>query len=202
MPEKEKWSEEKIEEMLSREKSVELRVERALEGFKHPFTALVLIEAKDYAGVKVRVLQKYSDFEIIYITLNESYQKIWNDCEKQGRDCSKIFFIDLVSVEAGRKTPQMENVAYIDSPSDLTETIVLAEKKLEESLGKKTLLFLDSISTMLIYNNPPAVEKFMHTLLGRVNSMGASAIVLSADFDEKDQITSIVGQFFEKTIKA
>ncbi|HLC79464.1 MAG TPA: hypothetical protein VJG83_03455 [archaeon] len=197
------WSDEKIQTALSKRNSVQLRVRKAFEELVHPFTSLVLIEARDYSDVKNEVIELYGKgFEIIYLALNSGFSKIKQDCEREKKDCSHIFFIDMVSIESGAKTIEGEpKVTYLKSPLDLTEAISSIDKRFSISNGKKTMVVLDSVSTMLIYNDVFKVEKFMHTLLGKVNASNASAIVFSSDFNEKEGITSTIGQFFEKTLK-
>ncbi|HIH09856.1 MAG TPA: hypothetical protein HA254_04255 [Candidatus Diapherotrites archaeon] len=197
-----KWDEDRLLAALSKENAVELRVMKALEDLTEPFTILVLIDAKDYAAAKRKILERYGrDDEIIYITLNAGFPKIKHDFEREKRDYANIRFLDMVSVEAGERVVDDPNAVYISSPSDLTDCMVNTERLLAAKEGKKVLVILDSISTMLIYNNPSVVEKFTHTLLGKINAANASAIVFSSDYEERDAITSTIGQFFDRTVK-
>lgn len=196
------WEEDKILKALSRKSAVENKINASFDELMHPFTVLVLIEAKQYAEVKNVIMQKYGvEFNIIYITLNAGYMKITQDFDKEGMKYDRVFFIDMVSTESGAGTKKAGNVAYLNSPSNLTEAMMLVDKKLGAMSGQKCLLVLDSVSTMMIYNNATTVEKFIHTLLGKINAVSASAVVFSADFEERDSITSTIGQFFDKTIK-
>src|SRR3989338_5808681 len=178
-----KWEDEKIVKALSKENEVALRVAGAIYELEQPFTALILIEAKDYAKAKSDILEKYGkENQTIYITLNSGFEKIKHDFDKSGKAYGNIHFIDMVSIEAGEKQIEAPNVSYVNSPSDLTDAILLVEKKLSATgENGKVLVILDSISTMLIYNNATVVEKFCHTLLGKINSYAASAIVFSSD---------------------
>ncbi len=196
------WTEEKLERILSKETFEESRVNDAFEGITHPFTALLLIEAREYTELKNRVVERFLDeYSLIYIALNSSYASLMKEFQRRKKPAGNVFFIDMVSIEAGAKPSQSGNVVYLNSPLELTDCIIAVEKKLSESAGKKVIVVLDSVSTLLIYEDAGAVEKFTHALLNKVNAYAASAIVLSAGTGEHDTITSTIGQFFEKTVR-
>ena len=90
---------------------------------------------------------------------------------------------------------------YLSSPLDLTECVIAVEKRLALAGDSKAVVMVDSVSTLLIYNAPLAVEKFIHALLGKVNAYNGSAIVFSSGTGEKDSVTGTIGQFFDKIIR-
>ena len=196
-----KWSEEKIEMMLSSQNKDKIRVKDALAGMEKPFTALLLIDPKEYAEVKSRVVEEFDEnSSITYIALNSGYSALKNEFGKRGMKLKEAFFVDMVSVEAGSKPQKEPGVEYLSSPLDLTDCLLSIVKRLEETDGK-ALVIMDSVSTLLIYNNAASVEKFIHSMLGKVNAAGASALVFSAGTGERDSVTSTIGQFFGKIIR-
>src|SRR3989344_128839 len=196
------WSGEKIEEMLSRGNADKVRVNDALSEIEYPFTLLLLINAAEYSEMKNTVVEKFWQKNgIIYIGLNSGYAAIRKEISKTGKGMDGLFFIDMVSVESGAKTEKSENVAYLSSPLDLTECLIAVEKKLGEFAARKPIVVLDSVSTLLIYADPHSVEKFIHSILVKVNSCSAGAIVLSSGAGEHEGVTNTIGQFFEKIIR-
>ncbi|HZX34194.1 MAG TPA: hypothetical protein VFF09_02320 [archaeon] len=197
------WSTEKIERLLSSQSKIDLMIMKAFGELKAPYTVLALIDSKQYPEIKEGLMDKFIEekHEIIYITVNTVSGKIVSELEARGKNTEKIHFIDLISMNSGAKAAaKAKNVSYLSSPSELTECILLAEKKLHSLKGKDTLVLLDSISTMLVYNEEASIEKFMHILLGKIDSVDSSAVILSTDVKEKEWITRTLGQFVDKTI--
>ncbi len=206
-PDDKSWSEDKVKKFLGKQSEVELRVAKALDELELPFTAMVLVEPKNYTFIKNSIISKYNtaDQHIIYISLNTSYQKLIADFTKEGRSLSNVYFIDLISVNSGAKIIYDPNVDYVNSPSELMECILLVEKKLESLQSapdmKKSLIILDSVTTVSVYNESAVVEKFVHVLIGKASSFNASAILLSPDYRESKSLTETIEQFMDMTVK-
>ncbi|VVB99146.1 Uncharacterised protein [uncultured archaeon] len=202
MPE-DKWGEDKIKSFLGKQSEVEIRVAKALEELEHPFSIMVLVEPKNYTFIKNTIISKFSatDESIIYISLNNGYQRLVADLTKEMKNIENVYFIDMVSANSGGKIVNAPNVDYLNSPSDLTECILVLEKKLESSGNKKVIIVLDSVTTVAVYNESAAVEKFVHVLVGKANTFNASAILLSPDYEENKSLTETIEQFMDKTVK-
>lgn len=201
--EKESWDDEKIKRFLGKQTEVELRVSKALDDLEQPFIVMVLVEPKNYATIKNIIISKYNtnSTHIIYISLNTSYQKFLKDTTEEKKPIDNIHFIDMISVNSGARIIDSKNTAYVNSPAELTECILILEKKLEELEGKNTFVVLDSVTTVSVYNDPAVVEKFIHVLIGKASSFNASALLLSPDYDESRPITETVEQFMDKTVR-
>ncbi len=201
------WSDEKVKRFLGKQSEVELRVAKALDEMELPFTVMILVEPKNYTFIKNAIITKYNtdDQYIIYISLNTSYQKALIDFNKDRKELSNVYFVDLISVNSGAKIINGPNVDYMNSPSELTECIMLVEKKLEELQAepkkRNVLIILDSVITVSVYNDTAVVEKFVHVLIGKVSSFNASAILLSPDYEESKSLTETIEQFMDKTVK-
>ncbi len=196
----ENWSEEKLEKLLNKQSQLSIRVIHSLNELKEPFTILALVEPKEYSGIRDGIIQKYSksDVQVIFLSLNAGYLKIMQDLQKENLDPNKIFFIDMISIERNLEPKKAPNVVYLESPKDLTEAMIQVVKKFD---GKaKTILVLDFISTLLIYNDKSSTEKFVHTLIGKTNANKSSALLLTSDAKQNEVITKTIAQFVDKTI--
>ncbi|MCR4335102.1 MAG: hypothetical protein NUV57_01040 [archaeon] len=196
----ENWSEEKLEKLLNKQNQLSTRVVHSLNEIKEPFTILALVEPKEYSGIRNGVIQKYSksDIQVVFLSLNSGYAKIVQDLNKEKLDSKNIFFIDMISIERDLEPNPASNVVYLEAPTELTEAMLLVVKKLDEK--PKTVLVLDSISTLLIYNDKSSIEKFIHTLVGKANASKASVLLLSSDAKQKEDITKTISQFVDLTI--
>lgn len=192
------WSEDKITDVLSKQGKIRIKIEDAFGKLEKPFTALILVSSNEYTQMQNEIIRKFQEQNVIYITISNSYTKILSQLEKEKINSEKITFIDMISVDRGIETAQ-ENVSLIESPTGLTELVEQLEKNLRKS-EENTVVILDSISTMTVYNDARTAEKVIHTIVGKINTNNASAILMSSDSKEAEQITKTIGQFVDKTI--
>ena len=197
--EKGPWPEDKIKDILSKQGKIRIKIEDAFGKLERPFTVLTLVDSNEYTQMQNEILRKFQEQNVIYITISNSYTKILSQLEKEKISSEKISFIDMISVDRGIETAQEENVSLIESPTGLTELVEQLEKNLKKT-GKNTIVILDSISTMTVYNDTGTAEKVIHTMIGKINTNNASAILMSSDSKETEKITKTIGQFVDKTI--
>ena len=197
--EKGPWPEDKIKDILSKQGKIRIKIEDAFGKLESPFTVLTLVDSNEYTQMQNEILRKFQEQNVIYITISNSYTKILSQLEKEKISSEKISFIDMISVDRGIETTQEENVSLIESPTGLTELVEQLEKNLKKT-GKNTIVILDSISTMTVYNDTGTAEKVIHTMIGKINTNNASAILMSSDSKETEKIIKTIGQFVDKTI--
>ena len=193
------WSEDKIKDLLSKEGKIKIKINATFGQLEMPFTALALVDSNEYTQMQNEILRKFKEQKVIYITISNSYKKILAQLKKEKISNKKIHFIDMISVDRGIETKAEENVSLIESPAGLTELVEQVDKSLKNT-GKNTIVILDSISTMTVYNDTSTAEKVIHTIIGKINTNNASAILMSSDSKGTEKITKIIGQFVDKTI--
>lgn len=145
---------------------------------------LVSLKSKDYR----KGMENLMEFSLklfkktCYVTLNDPSATIVGKLGETEK--TKIFFIDCVASTV--KTPQQEkNVIFVSSPRALTE-ISIAMKKVIETGGVESVMF-DSISAMLVYEQPPNVIKFVHNqvLTCREAELVSLFVILREDVGEE-----------------
>jgi hypothetical protein len=91
----------------------------------------------------------------------------------------------------------LDNCVFIESPQNLTSISIAISEAVKGLEGKK-VLFLDSLSVMLIYNDANTLGKFSSFLLNkmRVSDVDAVVLALGSDMDSKliKQIEAIVDE--------
>ncbi len=121
---------------------------------------------------------------ICYITMSKSATAVEEFLKKSGVDSKKYRFIDCVSKKTGFKKNTKKTV-FISSPSSLTEIGIAVSKSFKEK--KIDLLFFDSISSLLVYNNELDSVKFLHSLMVLVKGTKAKAVylIMKSDLSKK-----------------
>lgn len=160
---------------------------------------LNIIDSEKYFQGVVGTLKKDSlGKNVIYVTTNKPYSVLNSTFKAKGVKTNKFFFIDCISEHLHEKTPQdLENCVFIESPQSLTSISIAISEAVKHIEGKK-ILFLDSLSVMLIYNDTNTLGKFSSFLLNKMRASDVDAIVLAlaSDSDSKiiKQIESIVDE--------
>ncbi len=136
--------------------------------------------------------------KICMITINEPVPVLMKKLEKDGTDFSNYYFIDCISQSMNIKITRSEKCLAIASPAALTE-LSIAIANLTKA-NKIDIIVLDSVSSLLIYNQDVITLKFMHFLMIKVRSMnikGAYTIMK----DGKEQILSDLALFADKILE-
>ena len=66
--------------------------------------------------------------------------------------------------------------------------------------GKK-FLFVDALSTLVIYNSPNSLAKFSHFLMTRVKLLGLAGIFMVVEKEMGEVLLAQIKQFCDRVIK-
>lgn len=134
----------------------------------------------------------------IFVSLNKGIIDIVAGLKKNKIDISKVYFIDAASKNVNAKKNDLP-CTYISNPQALTE-LSLAIMTLVES-KKYDFIYLDSLSTLLVYNDSHTTERFIHYLIGKLKANKIGMLVLSIKNDpESAKIYPILAQFADGSI--
>jgi len=117
----------------------------------------------------------------IILSLSEPQMLLKKGLEKKGIDTSGHLFIDCVTASATGRPGDEENCFYLNKCSDLTGMGIAVTKALSAVEDKENMfLILDSVSTMLIYNESTVMIRFLHMLINKIQLNEATGILFSA----------------------
>jgi KaiC/GvpD/RAD55 family RecA-like ATPase len=143
------------------------RIETALSEKK---TIVFLVSGSDYIrymSVLVKTAAAINE-RVCYVTLNRPYKALMESFSQQQAMTERIFFIDAATKEQDQADD--EQVVFVSSSKALTE-IVVTIKKVAEA-GEIEWIIFDSLSTLLMYEEPGTVLKFVHSM---TSSLGLEA---------------------------
>ncbi|MCX6775981.1 MAG: hypothetical protein NT130_03985 [Candidatus Micrarchaeota archaeon] len=180
-------------------------IEEKLDKLPMEFIALILSTADVYSiaqEIALKVLVTNKNMCGTYITFNRPYSTLKKTIEDQGLDLSRLFFIDLITESAGGKAERCNNYRcfYVSSPKNLTELSILIEQAMLRLSGEKRFVFIDSISTMLVYNDADTVLRFMHSLTGKMRLLGITGIVFLLEKESDEKFLAQVSQFCDTVV--
>jgi len=136
----------------------------------------------------------------VYLTITKPFDSIFEDYSSLINN-KNIVFIDCISHAAGI-SKENPNCVYIESPS-LLENILLeimnSYKNTDDKLNK--YLIIDSLSSLVIYNDIPLVTEFFTHLINRTRLSEITTISLTIEEEMDDNIRKILYLKSNKIIK-
>jgi archaellum biogenesis ATPase FlaH len=183
----------------------EEEIEKKLNELPTEFIALIVSTSDIYSiaqDIALRVLVKNKNMSGTYVTFNRPYSTLKKAVEDQGLNLSKMFFIDLITESAGGKAEKStgDRCFYVSSPKNLTELSILIEQAMLRLPKEKRFVFIDSISTMLIYNDADTVLRFIHSLTGKMRLLGITGIIFLLEKESDEKFLAQVAQFCDRVI--
>lgn len=128
----------------------------------------------------IRVLMDDLDYDGIYITVNKPYPELLKIFAEKGLDTSKLRFVDAISQTYGILPKETKQCTYVFGPLNIEDIISAVEKFLEgPQMSKKVFVFIDSITTVLLYNHLPRTLRFSQFLTQKLRSLAISGIMVS-----------------------
>jgi hypothetical protein len=145
-----------------------------------------LIQKKDSYGIVVSASRPYNNLVRLY--------------REKSIDTDKIFFIDCISKSQGGKLEEASNVVYQNAVSDLTN-ISLSIKMAIDNISGKKFVFIDSITAMIIHNNPQIFTRFIHGIITKLRIMGVSGLLISLEEETDNHTRAQIAELCDKVIK-
>ena len=171
-----------------------------------PKDLIVLINARgvDYQRTNIEILKVLANEEGlpgVYITVNKPYKTMKRILESEGVNTENLFFIDCITKTSGGEVdPNDKKVFYLDTPENLTGIGVAMGEAIRHISGDDKFLFMDSLSTLLIYRSVGTVAKFSHFLTGRMRVWGLRGILMSVEKETDPEFTDQLTQFCDAVV--
>ncbi len=122
----------------------------------------------------------------VYVTVTKPYESLTRKFEYLSTD-KNIKFIDCISRAAGISKEE-SNVIYIESPTMLEKLgleIMNNFKEFDPNANK--FLVLDSLSNLIIYNDPEIVTEFFYHLINKTRARDIHTISLAIEEEGMSQ---------------
>lgn len=131
---------------------------------------------------------------VTYVTVNKPYNILLGLFESKKIDTKKITFIDAVSGSVS--APKGIKVEFVSSPKALTELSII----INEHMKKTDSVLFDSVSTLLVYDDPATVVKFIHSILSKARASGTNFVLTVLSEDAGKSVLKDVSMFVDKVV--
>jgi len=128
----------------------------------------------------------------VYVTITKPYENIVKQFGEYLSDSKNIKFIDCISRAAGISKTDPSCI-YIESPSMLEKLgieIINIFKTVDEKTNK--YLILDSLSTLIIYNDAEIVTEFFYHLANRTRARNIHIISLAIEEEGMEKFNKLI----------
>jgi hypothetical protein len=156
-------------------------------------TLLIVLPSSRYSQSVLKIAKKLTGKKVLFITLNKTYPFVEELLNKNGCDTKYCFFIDAIS-SALKNVKKQKKCYFLKNPSALTELSIA----ISESMGKFEYVIFDSISTLMIYNNPSSVEKFVSSITNKLRTGGLKSVFFIL---EGEKSLKAMSMFFENVLE-
>lgn len=134
----------------------------------------------------------------LYITLNKPCAVLQGAFEKGGLAPGRLVYLDSITNTPERR---IESCHYLGRMRELTDLCIALAKMLSEEKEVK-FVFVDSVSTLLIYNDSKSVIRFCHSITEKLRSMSLPAALVMVEMDEGKDVVAQLAQFCDAYVKA
>jgi len=168
-----------------------------------PDDYIILIEttaekAFDLTLAAMKIITEKNEKSIV-ISANRPYSNLITNYQRNDIDTNKVFILDLISKNQNAEV-EAENVMFMRNASSLTD-IALSVNEHIKKLDGKMFVFIDSITTMLIHNEPFVFARFIHSILTRMRINGVGGLLVSLTDKTNKEIRAEIAQLCDKVIK-
>ena len=140
-------------------------------------------------------------YHVIYITANRPYATINNIFKKEKIDTKNVFFIDVVTQLTGMPMERAGNCVF-SSAQNLTHLSILITKIIQElPKDSKKILFIDCLSSLMIYNKPEIMGKFTISLMAKLRRLKVKCMAYFLEVESDMKLIEHIGSFCDKEVR-
>lgn len=143
----------------------------------------------------MRYLTNKSRLSGLYVALSSPYTQISKELEAKKIHTENIVFIDGVT---GKKS-KTDSCVTLKNRNSLTELSLVMSQACKNKAIK--FIFLDSVSTLLIYNNLEITERFMNFFINKIKNLDLLMIMISIEEDKSNKLMPVLAQFCDRSVK-
>lgn len=185
------------------DENLKIKINKELDTLGDSFIILINANSKDYFDSVLETLKFMTDRGMggVYLTSARPYNYILKSFEKYNIDPKNLFFIDTISCMAGKSAGEQGKCVFIENPSALEEVGMWTSILMDRIGNKNKVLIIDSLSTLLIYNESTALTKFSQMLINRLRLQGSSGIFTAIDTEVHEGFQNALTALCDKIIK-
>jgi KaiC/GvpD/RAD55 family RecA-like ATPase len=149
---------------------------------KEGWVSLVHVPSEKHMAMNTASLQILINelgYDCIYIALGKTASQLSRDYRKVGIDTNKLYFIDAISKMYGEAKSDTKKIIYTSGPLDIDSITTSLNQFLASLNNNKVCVFLDSVSTVLLYNSLPRTIRFSQFITTTLKKVGVTGVMVT-----------------------
>ncbi|HLC52724.1 MAG TPA: hypothetical protein VJI98_05760 [Candidatus Nanoarchaeia archaeon] len=130
-------------------------------------------------------------FKFVILSGGRPCHDLINTFKYKNINLENIYIIDMICRSHNLDVKNQKMVTHLEGMQELTKISIIIGNMV---IPKKTILFIDSITSMLLYNNEAIFTKFINDILKKMRIRGVHLILLitkGKNYDNlRDELTS------------
>lgn len=142
----------------------------------------------------VKILVNNKNYSGLYISLHRPYKNLVSLLKGRGIDTDKLLFIDAASSQAAVKEKDTKKCTYISKDLNIDELVKAIYRMTPNIKGEEKFLFLDSITTLTLYQPLSETLRFAEFLSRTLTKKEVNGVIVNVakDLAQKKFIQDIV----------
>ncbi len=138
----------------------------------------------------------------IYTTFTKPYEVVLKNLKRKTVNTDRLFIIDCVTPISEPEEISGNKKVIFCQPNSLTNISISVTTALKNMpRNKDRILVLDTITTLMLYNNKNDVIKFIHHLIGEIRKYGVKSLIFTLDEDSDKSVISEVSRFCDVSLR-
>ncbi len=189
-------SDAQLEDLLRPTRETESKLSSIISTLAPGTVTLLLLSIQQYASAPRALLTTFGQKTIpgTYVTANKPYSDLQKTIPSLPEN---IQYVDTITALTGKDAPELPRVTYIESPLALVELNLAIAEKIAGIASNQKFLIIDSVSTLLVYNAPQAVEKFCHTVIAKNRAPNLTMVLLMIESEHHHSVVETLSQFVD-----
>lgn len=187
---------------MAKEPSFDKKLEKELRALPEEWIVLLETSAENSLKVSLAALKILMNkgYVGIIVSASRPCSNLLELYSKNKINTKTIFILDCVCKSQGIKEPEKGGVLHLENAAALTNISLALNKVMVQTKGKR-LIFVDSVTTMLIHNKPEIFARFVHSILTKMRVNKINGFLVSLEKETNQEVRAEIAQLCDKVIK-
>ncbi len=177
-------------------------LEKELSDLPEGWIVLLETSAEKILEVSLAVIKILTDknYTGLVISANRPCNNLLSLYEKNSINTKKVMILCAICKSQGGDAKNAENIIHLERISALTDMSISLSEAIKKTKGNK-FIFIDSITTMLIHNQPNVFAIFIHSILTKMRMDMVSGLLISLENETNREVRADIAQLCDRVIK-
>jgi KaiC/GvpD/RAD55 family RecA-like ATPase len=177
-------------------------LKKQLAGFGDRSAVSVVTDIGNYVQVMKGVVgfAQECGIKCIYITCTLPARVVMEQLGSENIKADNIHFVDAISFMVGTASDERGQTMFVESPTMLEGIMLKVDTWLKKLKDGKKIVFLDSVSTLAMHNDPALISEFLHYFVNNLRGRGIRTVILSIAGQTAEEIENILRLVCDETV--